>query len=155
MTSAHPHSSRFCIYQQPGAACSRSGGCSDLNTESRAMAPLSLPLSSLLKHRDCLQRASVFCNVFQGSARLAPRSRLWKRDFRAVARGAGQLQFRRSGTKNYAASASGSSTDGRDVTERLWSVYNETKKQTEGMSTVSVPALTWKNPREAYNCGGF
>uniref|UniRef100_A0A7N8Y3Y0 5'-nucleotidase domain containing 3 n=1 Tax=Mastacembelus armatus TaxID=205130 RepID=A0A7N8Y3Y0_9TELE len=84
-------------------------GCSPKN---RAMVPLSLPLSTLLKHRDCLQKATVFYNVLH--------QRPWKRDF----------------AKNYAASVCSSSSDGRDTTDKLWSVYHETKRQTEDLIQV-------------------
>lgn len=99
-----------------------------------AMAPLSLPLSSLLKHKDCLQKVTFYCNVLQGLQHRACKSRLWKRNFGAVSHGVGQLLSNQPRPKNYAASVSSSSADGQDITEKLWSVYNETKRQTEGMN---------------------
>uniref|UniRef100_A0A7N8YI73 5'-nucleotidase domain containing 3 n=1 Tax=Mastacembelus armatus TaxID=205130 RepID=A0A7N8YI73_9TELE len=100
-------------------------GCSPKN---RAMVPLSLPLSTLLKHRDCLQKATVFYNVLH--------QRPWKRDFGAVSAGVGQLLSHQPTAKNYAASVCSSSSDGRDTTDKLWSVYHETKRQTEDLIQV-------------------
>lgn len=99
------------------------------------MAPLSLPLSSLLRHRDCLQKANVFSNVLRGLQHRSVRSRVWKRNFGAVAHGVGQLLSNQPRAQNYAASVCSSSSDGQDMTERLWSVYKETKRQTEGMDS--------------------
>uniref|UniRef100_A0A8C2XSD5 5'-nucleotidase domain containing 3 n=1 Tax=Cyclopterus lumpus TaxID=8103 RepID=A0A8C2XSD5_CYCLU len=101
------------------------------------MAPLSLPLSSLLKHKDCLQKANAFCNVLQSLHHRPCTSRLWKRSFGAVAHGVGQLLSHRPGSPNYAASVCRSSSAGQDMTERLRAVYNETKKQTEAL----IPAI--------------
>lgn len=98
----------------------------------RAMAPLSVSLSSLLKHPDCLQRANVVCNVVQGLHHRSFRSRLWKRNVSSLSRGVNQLLSQQPRAKNYAASVCSMSKDGQDMTERLWSVYNETKRQTEG-----------------------
>ncbi|XP_030588314.1 5'-nucleotidase domain-containing protein 3 isoform X1 [Archocentrus centrarchus] len=100
------------------------------------MAPWSLPLSSLLKHTDCLLRANIFFNVLHGLHHHTFRSRLWKRDFRAVSRGVGQLLSHQPRGKKCAASVCTSSVDGQDTTERLWSVYSETKdrlKYPEGL----------------------
>uniref|UniRef100_A0A3Q1B0F0 5'-nucleotidase domain containing 3 n=1 Tax=Amphiprion ocellaris TaxID=80972 RepID=A0A3Q1B0F0_AMPOC len=102
------------------------------------MAPLSLPVSFLLKQTDCLQRANIFRNVLQGLRQRPFRSRLWKRNFVAVSRGIGQLLSQQPRAKNYAASVCSSSADGQDLTERLWSVYHETKRQTQAISTDSV-----------------
>uniref|UniRef100_A0A8P4KDH8 5'-nucleotidase domain-containing protein 3 n=1 Tax=Dicentrarchus labrax TaxID=13489 RepID=A0A8P4KDH8_DICLA len=100
------------------------------------MAPLSFPLSSLLKLKDCAQKANIFCNVLQGLHHRPLRSRLWKRNFGAVAHGVGQLLSHQPRGKSYAASVCSSSSDGQDMTDRLWSVYNETKKQTEDLLPV-------------------
>lgn len=97
------------------------------------MAPLALPLSSLLKHKDCLQKANAFCNVLQSLHHRPSASRSWKRSFGAVAHGAGQLVSHQHRSPNYASSVCRSSTASQDMPGRLWSVYNETKKQTEGM----------------------
>lgn len=98
------------------------------------MAPLSLPLLSLLKHKDCFQKANVFFNVLKGFDHQPFRCRLLKRNFGAVSRGLGQLLSQQARVQTYAASVCSSSSD-RDKTERLWSVYNETKRQTEGKIT--------------------
>ncbi|XP_005929147.1 5'-nucleotidase domain-containing protein 3 isoform X1 [Haplochromis burtoni] len=102
------------------------------------MAPWSLPLSSLLKHTDCLQRANIFCNVVQGlHHHYHPvRSRLWKRNFRAVSQGVGQLLSHEPRAGKCAASVCSSSLDGQNTTERLWSVYDETKRQTGDLISV-------------------
>uniref|UniRef100_A0A8C7XZ73 5'-nucleotidase domain containing 3 n=1 Tax=Oryzias sinensis TaxID=183150 RepID=A0A8C7XZ73_9TELE len=104
------------------------------------MAPMPLPLSSLLKYTECLQRARGVCNVFRdlphGSFRLRP----WRRNFsRAISRGVGQpWSQHQPRAPNCAASVCSSSSSGEGVTERLWSVYNETKRQTQGISTHEV-----------------
>ncbi|XP_054476195.1 5'-nucleotidase domain-containing protein 3 [Anoplopoma fimbria] len=102
------------------------------------MATLSLPLSSLLKHKDCLQKVKVFCNVLHSLQHRSCTSRVWKRSFGAVAHGVGRLLSQRSGSPNYAASVCRSSSDGPEMTERLWSVYKETKRQTEDL----IPAIS-------------
>lgn len=103
----------------------------------RVMAPLSLPLSSVLRHACCLQSGNVFCNVLHGLHRRPFRSRLWKRNFGAVTHGVGQLLSHQSRVQNYAASVRSSSSGGQDMTDWLWSVYKETKRQTEGTDTVT------------------
>ncbi|KAM7396933.1 hypothetical protein PAMP_019936 [Pampus punctatissimus] len=102
------------------------------------MASLSFPLSALVKHKDCLQKANIFCNVLQGLQHQTFRSRLWKRNFGAVSHGVGHLLSHQPRAKNYAASVCSSSSDGQDMAERLWSVYNETKRQTED----SIPVIS-------------
>lgn len=77
----------------------------------------------------------MFSNVLQGLQHRTFRSRLWKRNFGAVSHGVGQLLSHQPRAKNYAASMCSSSSDGQDMTEKLWSVYNETKRQTEGMNS--------------------
>ncbi|TNN82080.1 5'-nucleotidase domain-containing protein 3 [Liparis tanakae] len=101
------------------------------------MAPLALPLSALLKHKDCLQKANAFCNVLQSLHHRPSASRSWKRSFGAVAHGAGQLLSHQPRSPNYAAPVCRSSSAGQDMPGRLWSVYNETKKQTEAL----IPAI--------------
>ncbi|XP_018540004.1 5'-nucleotidase domain-containing protein 3 [Lates calcarifer] len=98
------------------------------------MAPLSSPLPSLLRHRGCLQKANV-CKILQGLHHRPFRSCLWKRNFGAAYHGVGQLLSHQHRAKNYAASVY-SSSDGQDMTERLWSIYNETKRQTEDLTPV-------------------
>uniref|UniRef100_A0A8D3BZL6 5'-nucleotidase domain-containing protein 3 n=1 Tax=Scophthalmus maximus TaxID=52904 RepID=A0A8D3BZL6_SCOMX len=93
------------------------------------MAPLSLPLSSLLR-----PRAGVLCNALQALHRRPSTSCSWTRNFGAVRHGVGQLLSPQPGAANYAASACSSSSAGQDTTERLWSVYNETKRQTEALT---------------------
>ncbi|KAM9754160.1 5'-nucleotidase domain-containing protein 3 [Menidia menidia] len=102
------------------------------------MATFSYPVSTLLKHTHCVQRANVFFNVAQGLPQHTFRSLLWKRNFKAVSRGVGQLLSHRPEALNYAASACSSSTDGRDITDKLWSVYNDTKRQTQATSACHV-----------------
>lgn len=96
------------------------------------MAHLSLPLS-LLKHTD-----KMLSNVLLRS--LQHRTFSWKQNVGAVAPGVGQLLLsHQPGAPNYAASARRScSSGGQEITERLWSVYNETKRQTEGMDSVII-----------------
>ncbi|XP_058502378.1 5'-nucleotidase domain-containing protein 3 [Solea solea] len=100
------------------------------------------PLSSLLRLRECVQRTSVLCSVFTHGLHHRP-----KRDFSTVhvQRGGGQLlsqQFRGKNNATSVHSSSSSSSNGQDVTERLWSIYNETKRQTEAISTDSVDPNT-------------
>ncbi|KAL3061311.1 hypothetical protein OYC64_009482 [Pagothenia borchgrevinki] len=106
--------------------------------ESTVMAPLSSPLASLLKHKDFLQKASLFCNVLQSLHHPPFTSFLWKRNFGAVAHGVGKLLSHQPRSTNYAACVCSSSADGQDITERLRSVYNETKRQTGDL----IPAIT-------------
>uniref|UniRef100_A0A1A8KU69 5'-nucleotidase domain containing 3 n=1 Tax=Nothobranchius kuhntae TaxID=321403 RepID=A0A1A8KU69_NOTKU len=103
------------------------------------MTTLSCPLRCLLKHTDCLRRAAVSRHVLPGSPQRSLGASLWRRNFRALSHGAtGELLLLQSGAKTSAASACSSSSDGQDVTQKLWSVYTETKRQTEVMSTSSV-----------------
>ncbi|KAI9540741.1 5'-nucleotidase domain-containing protein 3 [Dissostichus eleginoides] len=102
------------------------------------MAPLSSPLASLLKQQCFLQKASLFCNVLQSLHHPPFTSLLWKRNFGAVAHGVGKLLSHHPRSTNYAACVCSSSADGQDMTERLRSVYNETKRQTGDL----IPAIT-------------
>ncbi|XP_010790629.1 5'-nucleotidase domain-containing protein 3 [Notothenia coriiceps] len=102
------------------------------------MAPLSSPLASILKHKDFLQKASLFCNVLQSLHHPPFTSLVWKRNFGAVAHGVGKLLSHQPRSTNYAACVCSSSSDGQDMTERLRSVYNETKRQTGDL----IPAIT-------------
>lgn len=129
--------------------CIRPGVNRDLHTgchlKNRVMAPLSSPLPSLLRHRGCLQKANV-CKILQGLHHRPFRSCLWKRNFGAAYHGVGQLLSHQHRAKNYAASVY-SSSDGQDMTERLWSIYNETKRQTEGTNAaVTIQLLLFYNP---------
>lgn len=95
--------------------------------QNRVMAPLCPRLSWLLKHTDCLH-ANIYRCTSHGFYR---RPHLWKRSLGAV----GQLLLpQHAPARSFAASAHGSSSDGHDVTEKLWSVYHKTKNQTEGIS---------------------
>uniref|UniRef100_A0A668A3F6 5'-nucleotidase domain containing 3 n=1 Tax=Myripristis murdjan TaxID=586833 RepID=A0A668A3F6_9TELE len=102
------------------------------------MAPLSLSFSTLLKHKDSLHKLTSFCNALQtqdfGSRLL--RARVWKRNFAALSHGVGQLLAQQPSAKNYAASAWIGSSSGQDITKWLWSVYSDTKKQTEDLIPV-------------------
>lgn len=89
------------------------------------MAPLYPRLPWLLKRKDCLHRA----NICGASHRFDQRPHLWKRNVGAV----GPPLLRHPPARSFAASAHGSSPDGHDLTEKLWSVYHKTKKQTEGV----------------------
>ncbi|XP_034060904.1 5'-nucleotidase domain-containing protein 3 [Gymnodraco acuticeps] len=102
------------------------------------MAPLSSPLASLLKHKDFLQKASLFCNVLQSLHHPPFTPLVWKRNFGAVAHGVGKLLSHQPRSTNYAACVCSSSADGQVMTERLRSVYNETKRQTGDL----IPAIT-------------
>ncbi|KAF3855024.1 hypothetical protein F7725_023079 [Dissostichus mawsoni] len=90
-------------------------------------------LASLLKHKGFLQKASLFYLHHPPFTSL-----LWKRNFGAVAHGVGKLLSRHPRSTNYAACVCSSSADGQDMTERLRSVYNETKRQTGDL----IPAIT-------------
>lgn len=94
--------------------------------QKRVMAPLCPRLWWLLKHTDCLPRPNISWFMSHGFDR---RPHLWKRDLGSV----GQPQTHFAPARSFAASAHGSSSDGHDVTERLWSVYHKTKKQTKGI----------------------
>lgn len=111
------------------------------------MAPLSLPLSSLLKHTDCLRKANIFCYALHGFHRRPSGPVLWKRNFGAVVHGVGKLLSHHSGGKNYAASLCSSLSGGQDTTEKLWSAYKQTKRQTEGTdrSLQHLPILPLAN----------
>ncbi|XP_033941920.1 5'-nucleotidase domain-containing protein 3 [Pseudochaenichthys georgianus] len=102
------------------------------------MAPLSSPLASLLKHKDFLQKASLFCNVLQSLHHPLFTPLVWKRNFGAVAHGVRKLLLHQPRSTNYAACVCSSSADGQVMTERLRSVYNETKRQTGDL----IPAIT-------------
>ncbi|XP_029992474.1 LOW QUALITY PROTEIN: 5'-nucleotidase domain-containing protein 3 [Sphaeramia orbicularis] len=95
------------------------------------MAPLSFPVSSLLKGRDCLQRAGVLFNVLNGLPHRPSKPRSWKRGFCAASYGMGQILSQQRRVKTHGASVRSSSSAGQDMAERLWTVYNETKRQTE------------------------
>ncbi|KAJ4937480.1 hypothetical protein JOQ06_002115 [Pogonophryne albipinna] len=102
------------------------------------MAPLYSPLASLLKHKDFLQKASLFCNVLQSLHHPPFTSLVWKRNFGAVAHVVGKLLSHQPRSTNYGACVCSSSADGQVMTERLRSVYNETKRQTGDL----IPAIT-------------
>lgn len=94
--------------------------------QNRVMAPLCPRLPWLLKHTDCLHRANILWGTSRGFNQRPP---LWKRNVGAVGAPLPQQPLARS----LAASAHGSSPDGHDLTEKLWSVYHKTKKRTEGI----------------------
>lgn len=117
------------------------------------MAPVSLPLSSLLRHRDCVQKANMFCNVLRVLHHRPLTSSAWKRNLGSVSRGVGQLLPHQPAAKNYAASVCSSSSASQDMTERLWSVYNEARRQTKGRSTHSTERSFSNTPlRCIHNC---
>ncbi|XP_068614608.1 5'-nucleotidase domain-containing protein 3-like [Brachionichthys hirsutus] len=94
------------------------------------MARLPSPLS-------CLQTASVFYNVLHGLRQRTSVSRVvWKRDFGAAVRGVGKLLSHQRRAANHAACVRSGSADGRGVADRLWSVYKETKRETEDLIPV-------------------
>ncbi|KAG7221107.1 hypothetical protein INR49_017548 [Caranx melampygus] len=64
------------------------------------------------------------------------RSCLWKRNFKTIHFGVGQLLPQQSTVRKHAASVCSSSSNGQDMTERLWSLYSETKRQTEDLIPV-------------------
>uniref|UniRef100_A0A665UUH2 5'-nucleotidase domain containing 3 n=1 Tax=Echeneis naucrates TaxID=173247 RepID=A0A665UUH2_ECHNA len=97
------------------------------------MTPLSLLLSSLLKHRECLQKAAAFCQVPPGLHHRSFSSCLWKQKSDAAQHGDGQLLSQQPGVKKCAASVCSSSSDGQDPAGRLWAVYNESKRRTEDL----------------------
>ncbi|KAM4553797.1 5'-nucleotidase domain-containing protein 3 isoform 1-T1 [Fundulus diaphanus] len=112
------------------------------------MAPLCRSLSSLVKRTECLRRVGVFRSFQQDLPEHPFRSGWWKRNFRAVYCGGAAFQplLQQPEAKTCAASVSSSSSEGRDAAEKLWSVYNETKKQTEVISTSSVdPDIIFAN----------
>lgn len=116
--------------EEPGAARARFLRVS----QKLAMAPMPLPLSCLLKYTECLQRARGVCNVFRALPHGASRFRPWRRNFRAISRGVGPpLSQQHPVAPKCAASVCSSPPSGEGVAERLWSVYNETKRQTQGM----------------------
>ncbi|XP_034032185.1 5'-nucleotidase domain-containing protein 3 [Thalassophryne amazonica] len=106
------------------------------------MSLLSVSSSSLI-HRGCLQKVNVLCNVSY-TQRFQDRSfrcRLLKRDLSAVSHGFSQLS-RKSNVRKFTVSFCSNSSDSKD--QRLWNVYKETKRQTEGL--VSVTSTNSVNP---------
>lgn len=97
------------------------------------MAPLSAPLSSLMKTTDFLQRATMLCSLLQ-------ESRLWKRDFSSLSHGVGQLlSHQRRDIKVSAASVCTCSSASDGQGHRLWALYNESKRQTKDLIPVVSP----------------
>uniref|UniRef100_A0A3P8XRF3 5'-nucleotidase domain containing 3 n=1 Tax=Esox lucius TaxID=8010 RepID=A0A3P8XRF3_ESOLU len=100
--------------------------------------------SSLLKNNDYLQKLFICCSAIHTHhgipryfANRAQRrkARFWERNFCAVScRHAEQVLGQQTGV-NYAKKATmcSSSSSGQDMTNWLWSIYNETKKQTEAL----------------------
>lgn len=97
------------------------------------MAPLYLPLSSLLRHTERLQRVNIFRTALRGL-----HQRPIRRNVGAVAHRAGRLLSHPPGAKHCAASVCSSSSGGLDPTERLWSAYNQSKRQIEGKGRSSA-----------------
>ncbi|XP_067091432.1 5'-nucleotidase domain-containing protein 3 [Osmerus mordax] len=107
------------------------------------MTPFTLTCSCLLRKKDCLQKVFIYCNVLQTQSGLpwnlsnrAP----WmagsgQRNFSVMSTGVGQVLAHQP-LKNYAATMCTGSAGGPDMTNWLWSVYNETKKQTEDLIPV-------------------
>uniref|UniRef100_A0A4W5JTB2 Uncharacterized protein n=1 Tax=Hucho hucho TaxID=62062 RepID=A0A4W5JTB2_9TELE len=113
------------------------------------MTPLSLSFSSLLKNKDSLQKFFNYYNAFHaqhdipryfGNRTPWKKARLWERNFSAVSRSRfiGQVLAEQPCAKNYAKEATmcTTSANGQDMTNWLWSIYNETKKQTEALIPV-------------------
>ncbi|XP_056138014.1 5'-nucleotidase domain-containing protein 3 [Lampris incognitus] len=101
------------------------------------MATLSLSFTAILKRKDCLPKLSLFYNALHTSsfASRSFRCRTWKR---GASRGGGlELARRFGGRKCGASTMCTSSSGGRDMTDWLWSVYNDTKKQAE----VLIPVI--------------
>ncbi|XP_054633183.1 5'-nucleotidase domain-containing protein 3 [Dunckerocampus dactyliophorus] len=98
------------------------------------MASLSAPLSCLLTHRVSLQRATrLCCHDLKSSHH---RVGVWKRNFGAVDRGRDDLLSRQASSRLTTAYPSSSTVSSSP--ESLWSVYNETKKNTEDV----IPSIT-------------
>ncbi|KAM6960656.1 5'-nucleotidase domain-containing protein 3 [Aplochiton taeniatus] len=103
------------------------------------MAPLSLSLSSLLKNKVCLQRLSIYCSGIHTKSGLP-----WDIGHRVSCTGFRErncitsafMKDAHHGFNNYAATMCTNSSDGQEMTNWLWSVYNETKKQTEALIPV-------------------
>lgn len=110
-------------------------GCPHHNT---LMAALSSPL---LRPRGCLQRASAFSNLLHHSPVRAP---VWRRNMSSVAPGVNRvLSQPPAAPQRPAARWSSSSSGDQSLTERLWSVYRETKRQTQGTDCIqNAAALT-------------
>ncbi|XP_071271963.1 5'-nucleotidase domain-containing protein 3-like [Salvelinus alpinus] len=112
-----------------------------------AMTPLSLSFSSLLKNKDSLQKFFNCYNAFHAQHDLPryfgnrtpwKKARLWERHFSTVSRNRFVGLAEQACTKNYAKEATmcTTSASGQDMTNWLWSIYNETKKQTEALIPV-------------------
>uniref|UniRef100_A0A3Q2CP00 5'-nucleotidase domain containing 3 n=1 Tax=Cyprinodon variegatus TaxID=28743 RepID=A0A3Q2CP00_CYPVA len=105
------------------------------------MTPLSRSLSPLVKRTECLWRLGVFRSFLQGQPDRRSIPGCWKRSFRAVSCGGAGIQplLKPPEAKQSTASlSSSSSSEGPEDTDKLWSVYKETKRQTEVISTSSV-----------------
>ncbi|KAM3870552.1 5'-nucleotidase domain-containing protein 3-like [Diretmus argenteus] len=97
------------------------------------MTPLSVSLVTILKHRDGLQKLAGFCSALHphGFGRPSSSSCLWRRSCGATSRTSHQLLGRRQPPPATNCSMCTNSPSSCDVTNRLWSVYNKTKQQTE------------------------
>uniref|UniRef100_A0AAZ3R4Y3 5'-nucleotidase domain containing 3 n=1 Tax=Oncorhynchus tshawytscha TaxID=74940 RepID=A0AAZ3R4Y3_ONCTS len=109
------------------------------------MTPLSLYLCSLLKKNkllicyNYLHTHGTPLHLVDRAARKTRLARLLDMNFRAVFRGrvTGKVLAQQSGAKNYReATMCTSSASGQDMTNWLWSIYHETKKQTEALIPV-------------------
>ena len=96
----------------------------------------SLSFSTLLKTRDYLHKYNL-CSVLytHGFVNRSFRARLSKRNFCTRFRGARHVLAKQTEPQNYASVMYASSSSSEDITKGLWTVYNETKKKTEGMHT--------------------
>lgn len=112
------------------------------------MSPLSVKL------RECMQRSSRLWNVFScGLHHGSSSSCLWKRNFAAVHCKTSQLLVSQPTiVANHSASFHQSSTHCQDQTERLWSVYNETKRQTGGKNTTTHSFINRQHCRHLRCC---
>ena len=96
----------------------------------------SLSFSTLLKTRDYLHKYNL-CSVLytHGFVNRSFRARLSKRNFCTRFPGARHVLAKQTEPQNYASVMYASSSSSEDITKGLWTVYNETKKKTEGMHT--------------------
>lgn len=105
----------------------------------------SLSFSTLLKTRDYLHKYN-FCSVVlntHGFINRSANARLSKQNFCTRFRGARRVLAKQPDPKNYASVKYSSSSSSEEITKYLWSVYNDTKKKTEGMHT-HMDKLTYR-----------
>ncbi|KAJ8411409.1 hypothetical protein AAFF_G00174150, partial [Aldrovandia affinis] len=113
----------------------------------RAMSSSCMSISGLFRNKDSLRRLAVCLNALHGhsGARMRCDRRSWLQRFGAFGRAEQVLAaFTRRCCPQIVTATLCTTSDSRDTTSWLWSIYNETKRQTEDL--IPIISSNFVNP---------